>query len=74
MIWGGFSSKGRTESEFIDSTMNSKMYKDLLVRRLLPFGRSFHSNECIFQQDNAPCYSLEIIYDWFEDKGIDYMN
>ncbi len=63
MIWDGFSSKGKKELEFIDSTMNSKIYKDLLVWRLLPFGWSFHNNELIFQQDNAPCHSSEIIYD-----------
>jgi hypothetical protein len=74
MIWGGFSLKGKTELEFTDSTMNSKMHKDLLVRRLLPFGRSSHSNEFIFQQDNAPCHSSEIIYDWVEDEGINHMN
>ncbi len=74
MIWGGFRSKGKTKLEFIDLTMNSKMYKDLLVRRLLPFGRSFHNNEFIFQKDNAPCHSSEIIYDLFEEKGIDHMD
>jgi hypothetical protein len=74
MIWGGFSSKGKTELEFINSTMNIKMYKDLLVRCFLPFCRSFHNNEFIFQQDNAPCHSSEIIYDWFEEKGINHMN
>ena len=74
MIWGGFSSKGKTSLVFIETTIDSIKYQEILRRNLIPFGSHFHSNDYIFQQDNAPCHASRSTIEWLENKGIDVMS
>ena len=57
MVWGGFSSKEKTNLVFIETSINASSYISLLNRTLLPFGSELHLNDYIFQQDNAPCHA-----------------
>jgi hypothetical protein len=50
MIWGGFSSKGKTELEFINSNMNSKMYKDPLFGVFCRFAGVFTIMSSFFRK------------------------
>ena len=70
MVWGGFSSKEKTNLVFIETSINASSYISLLNRKLLPFGSELHLNEYIFQQDNAPCHTANKTKDWFDQKGV----
>ena len=49
MIWSDFSCKGKTCLVFIETTIDSIKYQEVLRRNLIPFGSYFHSNYYIFQ-------------------------
>lgn len=74
MIWGGFSSKGKTDLVFIETSMTASKYISLLEKALLPFGDQIHHNDYIFQQDNAPCHAANKTHEWFEENGITCMD
>ena len=74
MIWRDFSSKGKTDLVFIESSMTAIKYVSLLLRALLPFANENHNNDYIFQQDNASCHAANITYNWFEEKGVTCMD
>uniref|UniRef100_A0A8R1IAZ1 Uncharacterized protein n=1 Tax=Caenorhabditis japonica TaxID=281687 RepID=A0A8R1IAZ1_CAEJA len=45
--------------------MESYMYKDILEKEMLTFGRSQMGRGWLFQQDNDPKHSSHFVKDWF---------
>lgn len=72
MVWGCVSAKGCGELAFIEGTMNTDKYLDVMENYLLPskkklFGRR---KTWLYQQDNAPCHVSRKALAWFEQKRI----
>jgi len=70
MIWVGFCYWSKTPVIFINTTMNSQGYINLLRQHLIPFANANYNIDYIFQQDNAPCHRAQKTQDWLEEKGI----
>ncbi len=73
MFWVGFYYSGKTQVQFIDTTMNSVGYTRLLNSALFPFVNEKFDNNYIFQQDNASCHRAKNTEEWFENKGVRVM-
>lgn len=70
MIWGGISAFGRTELAFIDSTMDSNMYVQVLEDYLLPYSLCVHDDRYTFMQDNAGVHRAHVVRDWFQHINV----
>lgn len=69
MVWAGFHAEGKTPITFISTRMDSRGYTRMLQQSMIPF----LPEDCIFQQDNAPCHRANLTMEWMEMKGINIM-
>ena len=54
--------------------MNKEWYQNTLQQQLLPtIQQQFGEEQCIFQQDGAPCHKAKVITKWFGDHYIDIL-
>lgn len=68
MIWAAIGYKKKSDLAFIDTTMNSEGYTNMLSKQFPRFGRIMAGNGWIFQQDNAACHTSRHSMQWFSDK------
>jgi transposase len=72
MIWGAFSSKGKSELLFINTRLNADGYQQLIEDELIECQN--RNNNMIFQQDNAPIHVARSTMKWFETHNIKVLN
>ncbi len=67
MVWGYMSAAGTKELQFIEGTMNSNMYCDILKQSMIPSLRRL-GRRAVFQQDNDPKHTSKMprvkVMDW----------
>ena len=69
MFWGCFSKHEFGPLVAVEGILNSKKYKELLEKYLLPiFEKS--NRQLIFMQDNAPIHKSKLVTDFLADNGI----
>ena len=73
MVWGGFSSLGKTKLAFVEVSMDSSVYIDTLTSHFIPFAWKNHGANFIFQQDNASCHRSRKTMGWLRDMDIEVM-
>jgi len=56
MVWGCFSSKGKSELAILEGKINSQKYVYALSEYMLPFAHVNYGTDFLFQQDNAPIH------------------
>ena len=75
MVWGCMTANGIGLLCDVKGSLNGRSYIDILDNNLIP---SIHlhalTNNCQFQQDNAPCHRSSLVKEWFESNGIDVMD
>ncbi|GBN15056.1 Transposable element Tc3 transposase [Araneus ventricosus] len=59
IIWAAFAAGGATQIVFVGNKINSELYQDILVDKLLPISPLITSGDCTFQQNKA---SVHISY------------
>ena len=74
IIWSCFGYKDVGYAVKLNSTMNAKMYQNVLSMELeenIKWCLEEHDqSSMIFQQDNAPCHKAGDMMNWFEERGI----
>lgn len=72
MVWGCFSSKGYGRIEFVEKTMNSDVYKQVLDTKLFRTVQDQFGDDrnWIFQQDSAPCHTSKKMKEFFTEHNI----
>jgi len=65
IVWGAFSAKGMGPLHRIDSTMNRKVYIDILENVMLPYAKRFFGRGFIYQQDNDSKHRMAEVQEWF---------
>lgn len=72
MIWGCISYSGVGRLQLVNGTVNAQKYIDILQNKLLPTIRDhFQEDEqCIFQDDSAPCHRALAVKQWLVKKSI----
>ena len=73
MVWGAFSSAGKTELKFVDGNQDSAQYVETLGSHLLPFLREKNVQGQIFQHDNAPSHRARNTQEWLKDNNVAVM-
>ena len=73
MIWGAFGSKGKSKLAFINTTINSEGYCDILQSHLLRSGFKMGGRNWIFQQDNASVHSSNFSKAWLSSHKVNVM-
>ena len=73
--WCGvsFSFKGKSELHFVNGTLNALGYTEVLEQSLIPFAQEYHSENFIFQQDNARPHTARSTLEYFESRGLSVM-
>ncbi|KAK6187514.1 hypothetical protein SNE40_005520 [Patella caerulea] len=74
MVWGAISVKGPSRLYIVEGTMDSIKYVDMLEHRLVPQIKDWYgediAQQCIFQQDSAPCHVAKRSKAWFQKNKI----
>ena len=70
IVWGGFSSRGKTKLAFLSGNQDSEKYTRTLFYTLLPFAIEKHPDGYTFQQDNAPIHTSKWTKSWLKEQEI----
>lgn len=73
MVWLAISHQRTSPICFIEDTLTSNKYIQLLSKELEPLVRDLeglYHDEIYFQQDNAPSHSAHATQDWLDKHGI----
>lgn len=70
MIWAAISYNSKSDICFINGTLNSVKYQEILSKYLIPFINQINNDSVRFQQDNAPAHSSKATKQWLIDHNI----
>uniref|UniRef100_A0A8R1EUQ5 Amino acid transporter n=1 Tax=Caenorhabditis japonica TaxID=281687 RepID=A0A8R1EUQ5_CAEJA len=73
MVWGCFHANGVGPLIRITEIMNRYMYKDILEKEMLPYGRFQMGRGWLFQQDNDPKHTSHFVKDWFAQRRVNVL-
>lgn len=74
MIWACFNFFGKSKISFIDGSIDSIKYQEVLSTTLLPFIEEQNLQTVIFQQDNARPHVSASTKSYLRGKGIEVMS
>ena len=74
MIWAAFLWFKKTPLVFINGTMNSTNYIQVLMNNLVPWVENEYPRGAVFQQDNAPIYTSQQTQCFMLSYALDVMN
>ena len=70
MVWGAFSSLGKSELCVLEGKQDSFAYTVTLSDYMLPFGHANYGHDFVFMQDNASIHTSRETRRWFSDNNI----
>ncbi len=71
MVWGCFAANGTGYLYRINGIMDSAVYKGIMQDVMIPSAEYlFDDGDYIFQQDNDPKHTSNLLKDWFPEAGI----
>lgn len=73
MVWGCFSYYGKGKLIILDHTVTSTRYQQVLSENLIESANMMGLNEFIFQQDNAPAHTSNLLKQFFKENHIDLL-
>ena len=74
MVWGCFSRSGVGNLCFIKGNMDRFRYREILRKNLLQSCQKLGLENSVFQHDNDPKHTAEVIKDWLKQKKIETLN
>ena len=75
MIWGCFVGKRLGPIAFIDGSVNTTVYIDVLTQELIPFIDAITEDgvtNVVFQQDNASCHTAKKTTEWLQHSALEH--
>jgi transposase len=74
-MWGCISARGSGVLCHIEERLTSHVYINLLQNVMVPSATNlFPENDYVFQQDNCPVHTANIVSEWFTDNDISLLN
>ncbi|CAK9833200.1 Transposable element Tc3 transposase [Anthophora retusa] len=70
MVWAGVGYKGKTEIMFVQGTMNSVRYLQIIRNQIYTYAERIAVTPYIFQQDNAAVHTAKIVKEYFLKENI----
>jgi len=74
MVWGGISTRGSTPLIFIEGSVDTQKYIEILEEGLIKTMDILYPDGYVFQQDNAPSHKSRTAKKWFSDIGLVVMD
>ncbi|KAI5151319.1 hypothetical protein ENBRE01_2054 [Enteropsectra breve] len=74
MVWACFSFFKLSKIVFVDGTLNSNSYQNILEEYLISFIDELDSQNILFQQDNARPHVSISTKSWLEERGVECMD
>ena len=69
MIWGGITTRHRTQLEVINGNLTGIRYHEVLRPHVLPF-LQVHGHHITLRQDNAPPHVAQVVTDLISQQNI----
>jgi hypothetical protein len=69
-VWSGISTRGSTPLIFIEGSVDTQKYIEILEKDLIKTMDNLYTDGYIFQQDNAPIHKSRTAKKWFADIGL----
>ena len=70
MVWAAFGNNGKTDLVFLEGSIDSQVYVEMLDNHLLKAGKKIGGKNWIFQHDNAAIHSAAYTKNWLKSKKI----
>jgi hypothetical protein len=59
----------------LHGNLNAEGYKDILINCILSTEEDqFSDDDCLYQQDDAPCHKARTVREWFVDNKVPEMD
>lgn len=69
MVWGCFHKNSIGPLVIVEGNINGARYRELLEEYLIPF----YNEDYLFQDDNAPCHTANLVKEWKEEMLINIL-
>lgn len=74
-VWGCFSYDGVGRLYRVNGNLDAKQYKQILQHQMLPSAQALFGHEdFIFQQDNDPKHTSNLVQDFLDERAVDVMD
>lgn len=70
MIWAGIGYMGKTEITFLQGTINSTLYLELIRNQINTYAERISVTPYIFQQDNAAVHTAKVVKNYFLNEDV----
>ena len=74
MVWGAFSSFGKSNIVILDGRLSSTKYIEILRDNLLPLMDHYPRHTMLYQQDNCPVHTAKATKQWLFSENIKCMD
>lgn len=72
-VWGWISADGIGVCHRIPGTLTALRYRDILENIMLPSVRAIFNDNFVYQQDNSPIHTANIIRTWCNENHVDVL-
>ena len=73
MVWGCFSWNGVGAFHQIKGMLTKERYRQILIRQMRPSARRLHEDNFIFQHDNDPKHTANIVTNYLKNQHIEVL-
>ena len=73
MVWGCFSWNGVGSLYRVKGIMKKEQYRQILIHHMRPSASRLHGNDYIFQHDNDPKHTSNVIKNYLQNQGIEVL-
>ena len=73
MVWGCFSWKGVGAFHQIKGILTNERYRQILIRQMRPSARQLRGDNSIFQHDNDPKHTANIVKNYLINQQIEML-
>jgi len=70
-VWGGICTRGTTPLKLINGIMKAEDYRQILIHHAIPGGKKLLGDGFVFQQDNDPKHTANIVKNYLQRKESD---
>ena len=72
-IWGGITTRGKTQLYFYDGSLTSEKYRGLLQKAPKEMKELLPDSSYFFQQDGAPCHTANATQDFLSTQSFSFL-
>ena len=73
-VWGCFSWKGVGDLHWVKGILTGPEYRKILIHHMVPSANRLNPEGFIFQQDNDPKHTSNVVKKYLQNKKIEVMN